>query len=312
MKIAIFGTGAVGGYFGGRLAQAGHDVTFIARDAHLQAIKSKGLKVNSIKGDFSIHPAQATDRPESIGTAELILCGVKSWQVAEIADQLKPLIGPDTIIITLQNGVESHKILSDAIGTKHVLPGMCQLISLVEGPGSISHKGIDPYLSIGELDCSSSQRLAEISNVFSQVEGVTLNISRDILKELWLKFMIIAPWSGLGAVTRAPVGVFRSLPETRELLQQSIQEVYSVGKAHGVDLPENAVDKTIDFIDNVPAAGTASMQRDVIAGKPSELHEQCGAVVRLGKEKGVRTPVNRYIYHSLLPLEHRARGTITF
>ena len=124
--------------------------------------------------------------------------------------------------------------------------------------------------------------------------------------------MIIAPWSGVGAVTRAPVGVFRSIPETRELLLQSMQEVYNVGKAHGVDLPDNAVDQTIEFIDNVPAAGTASMQRDVMAGRPSELHEQCGAVVRLGKNKKIRTPVNRYICHSLLPLEHSARGTITF
>ena len=124
--------------------------------------------------------------------------------------------------------------------------------------------------------------------------------------------MIIAPWSGVGADTRVPVGVFRTIAETRKLLEQSIQEVYEVGKAHGVNLPENAVSKTIEFIDNVPAAGTASMQRDVIAGRPSELHEQCGAVVRFGENKGVPTPVNRYIYHSLLPLEHSARGTMTF
>ena len=312
MKIAIFGTGAVGGYFGGRLAQAGHDVTFIARGAHLQAIQSAGLKVNSIKGDFSIYPAQATDRPETIGAVDLILCGVKSWQVAEITDQLKPLVDPATIIITLQNGVESHTILSDAIGSAHVLPGMCQMICLVEGPGVISHKGIDPYLSIGELDGSSSQRLAEMSTLFSKVEGMTINSSTDILQELWLKFMIIAPWSGVGAVTRAPVGVFRTVPETREMLHQSIQEVYAVSKAHGVNMPENGVARTIEFIDSVPAAGTASMQRDVIGGRPSELHEQCGAVVRLGDEKGVPTPVNRFIYHSLLPLEQKARGTTTF
>lgn len=312
MKIAIFGTGAVGGYFGGRLAQAGNDVTFIARGAHLQAIQSGGLKVNSIKGDFSIHPAQATDRPESVGAVDLILCGVKSWQVVEITDQIKPLVGPDTSIITLQNGVESHTILSDAIGAKHVLPGVCKMISLVEGPGIISHKGIDPYLSIGELDGSSSQRLEKISQLFSTVKGVTINISIDILQELWLKFMIIAPWSGVGALTRAPVGVFRSVSETRELLQQSIQEVYEVGKAYAINLPENAVDKMMEFIDSAPAAGTASMQRDVIDGRPSELHEQCGAVVRFGEKKGVRTPINRYIYHSLLPLEHRARGIIVF
>lgn len=312
MKIAVFGTGAVGGYFGGRLAQAGNDVTFIARGAHLQAIQSDGLKVNSIIGDFSVRPAQATDTPETVGAVDLILCGVKSWQVVEIADQIKPLVGPDTIIITLQNGVESHTLLSGAIGAEHVLPGVCKMISLVEGPGIISHKGIDPYLSIGEADGSSSQRLEKISQLFSKVKGVTINISTDILQELWLKFMIIAPWSGVGAVTRAPIGVFRTVSETRELLQRSIQEVYEVGKAYAINLPENAVEKTMEFIDSAPAAGTASMQRDVIDGRPSELHEQCGAVVRFGEKAGVRTPINRYIYHSLLPLEHRARGIIAF
>lgn len=312
MKIAIFGTGAVGGYFGGRLAQAGHDVTFIARGTHLRAIQLDGLKVKSIKGDFSIHPAKATNQVETIGNVDLILCGVKSWQVAEITDQLKPLVGLDTTIITLQNGIESHLILSDAIGAKHVLPGMCQMISLVESPGIISHKGIDPYVSIGELDGSLSQRLTEISQLFNKLKGVAINISQDILQELWLKFMIIAPWSGIGAVTRAPIGVFRKVPETREMLQQSIQEVYAVGKAYGVNLPENAVGRTLEFVDNVPAEGTASMQRDVIAGRPSELHEQCGAVVRFGENKGVPTPVNRYIYYSLLPLEKSARGKISF
>ena len=256
MKIAVFGTGAVGGYFGGRLAQAGHDVTFIARGAHLQAIQSDGLRVNSIKGDFSIHPARATDRPETVGATDLVLCGVKSWQVAEIADQIKPLVGPETSIVTLQNGVESHTILSEALGAHHVLPGVCKMISLVEGPGIISHKGIDPYLSIGEQDRSSTQRCAEISGLFSTVEGVTINISSDILQELWLKFMIIAPWSGVGAVTRAPIGVFRSISETRELLRLSIQEVYEVGKAQGIDLPENALDQTMQFLDSAGAGDT--------------------------------------------------------
>ena len=312
MKIAIFGTGAVGGYFGGRLAQAGHDVTFIARGDHLQAMKTNGLQVNSIKGDFSIIPALATDRPDSVGTVDLILCGVKSWQVAEITDQLTSLVGVDTTIITLQNGVEAHAILSESIGADHVLPGMCQMISLVEGPGIISHKGIDPYLSIGELDGSKSSRVLEISDVFRKVKGVTLNSSSDILRELWMKFMIIAPWSGIGAVTRAPIGVFREIPETRDLLLHAIQEVYAVGLKHGVNLADDAMDMTLAFIDTVPAAGTASMQRDIMAGRPSEIHEQCGAVVRFGAEKEVHTPVNRVIYHSLLPLEHKARGNISF
>jgi len=312
MKVAILGTGAVGGYFGGRLAQAGNDVTFIARGAHLKAIQSNGLQVKSISGDFSINPAQATDHTERVGAVDLILCCVKSWQVAEITDQLEPLVGPDTTIVPLQNGVESHTILSHSIGNKHVLPGLCKMISLVEGPGIISHIGIDPYLSIGELDGSTSQRLEEILQLFTDAKGVTINGSADIIRELWMKFMFIAPWSGIGAITRSPVGIVREVQQTRDLLLQSIREVFEVAQANGVKLAENAVDATMDFIDNVPAAGTASMQRDVMDGKPSELHEQCGAVVRYGEKKGVQTPVNRCIYHSLLPLEFKARGKISF
>ena len=312
MKIAVFGTGGVGGYFGGRLAQAGHEVTFIARGDHLQAMQSNGLQVNSINGDFSVIPVLATDRPDTIGTVDLILCGVKSWQIAEICDQVAPLVGADTTIITLQNGVEAHTILSESIGAEHVLPGMCQMISLIESPGVISHKGIDPYLSIGELDGSKSPRVREISDVFGKVKGVTINSSSDILRELWMKFMIIAPWSGVGALTRAPIGIYREIPETRDLLIQAIREVYEVGLAHGINLTDDAVETTLAFMNNAPAAGTASMQRDIMAGLPSEIHEQCGAVVRFGVEKGVHTPMNQFIYHCLLPLEYKARGNISF
>ncbi len=312
MKVAILGTGAVGGYFGGRLAQAGNDVTFIARGAHLQAIKAKGLQIKSVLGDFSINPAQVTDDTGSVGAVDLVFCCVKSWQVAEITDQLKPLLGSDTTIVTLQNGVEAHTILANAFGKKRILPGLCQMISLVEAPGVIFHKGIDPYISVGELDGSRSQKLEKILQLFAGVGGVTIDGSTDILQKLWMKFMIIAPWSGVGAITRAPIGIFRELQQTRELLLQSIQEVFEVAKANGVKMPGNAVDTTMDFIDRVPTAGTASMQRDVMDGKPSELHEQCGAVVRYGEKRGVQTPVNRCIYHSLLPLEHKARGKISF
>ncbi len=312
MKIAVFGTGAVGGYLGGRLAQAGNDVTFIARGAHLKSIQSDGLRVRSINGDFSIDPAKTTDHPETIGTVDLILCCVKSWQVKEIADQIKPLIKSDTIIIPIQNGVEAHTTLSNSIGGNHILPGLCKMISLVEAPGVISHIGIDPYLSFGEFDGSPSLRLDKLAKLFTDVKGVTINPSVNILQELWLKFMIIAPWSGMGALTRSPVGIFRRVQQTRELLKNSIQEVFDVAQANGVNLDANAVKSTIDFIDSVPAEGTASMQRDIMDGKPSELNEQCGAVVRYGEKKRVHTPANRFIYHSLLPLEYKARGEISF
>ena len=312
MKIVVFGTGGVGGYLGGRLAQAGNDVTFIARGAHKESIQSGGLRVKSINGDFSINPAKSTDDPQTIGSVDLVLCSVKSWQVKEIANQIKPLISSDTIIIPIQNGVEAHTTLSASIDGKHVLPGLCQMISLIEAPGVISHTGIDPYLAFGEVDGSTSPRLEKLAKLFAAVEGVRVNPSMNILEELWLKFMFIAPWSGMGALTRSPVGIVRQVQQTREMLVRSIQEVFEVAQANGVKLDAAAVNSTLAFIDKVPANGTASMQRDIMEGKPSELHEQSGAVVRYGEKKGVQTPVNRFIYHSLLPLEYKARGEISF
>ena len=308
MKICVFGAGAVGGYFGGRLAQAGNEVTFIARGGHLDAILTHGLQVKSINGDFTVHPAKATHHPEQVGPVDLILCCVKSWQVAEAAEAMAAMIGPQTIVIPLQNGVEAHATLSRALGSEHVLPGLCKLITMIEAPGRICHLGADPYLAFGEMDGSLSERAKAVVRVFSDAAGIRVHLSRNIVAQLWRKFMLIAPWSGVGAVTRMPIGVFRSLAETRELLMGSIREVYTVARAHGVDIEEKAIAETIDFIDRMPPEGTASMQRDIMDGRPSELEEQSGAVVRYGEQVGVPTPIHRFIYYSLLPLEGKARG----
>jgi 2-dehydropantoate 2-reductase len=312
MKIAILGTGAVGGYLGGRLAQAGKDVTFIARGKHLDAIVTEGLQVQSINGDFIIHPLTATDRPENIGNVDLVLCCVKSWQVSEVASALRSLVGPETMVIPIQNGVEAHTILSQELGDEHILPGLCRFISMVEAPGIIRHAGADPYFAFGELDGRFSKRTEKVAQVFADTKGLTVEVSKNIVSDLWKKFMLIAPWGGVGAITRSPIGIFRSLPETRKILIRSIQEVFDVAHANGVKIEGGAVDATIGFIDQLPPDGTASMQRDIIEGRPSELNEQCGAVVRFGERGGIQTPVNRLIYHSLLPLEHKARGKLSF
>lgn len=312
MKIAVFGSGAIGGYFGGRLAQAGNDVTFIARGKHLDAIVANGLRVQSINGDFTVHPVKATDRPEVIGIVDIVLCCVKSWQVSEVAGAIRLLVGPETVVIPIQNGVEAHTTLSQTVDAEHVLPGLCRLISMIEAPGHIRHAGADPYLAFGEVDGRLSQRTEKIARLFTDAQGITVNVSQNILSELWKKLMLIAPWSGVGALTRSPIGVFRNLSETREMLLKSIWEVFDVARANGVEIAKEAVDATIDFIDQLPPEGTASMQRDVMEGRPSELNEQCGAVVRFGEKSGVQTPVNRFIYHSLLPLERKARGEISF
>jgi 2-dehydropantoate 2-reductase len=308
MKICIYGAGAVGGYFGGRLSQAGHDVIFVARGKTLDAIAANGLQVQSISGDFSIHPAKATDRPEEIGSVDLVLCCVKSWQVSDVADKMRSLLAPETVVIPLQNGVEAHNILSQILGSGHVLPGLCKLITMAEFPGQVRHTGADPYLAFGEMDGRVSQRADQIGQAIAKSKGVTVHVSQNILAQLWRKFMLIAPWSGMGALTRSPIGVIRRLPETRELLLDSIREVFEVAQASGIEIEEKAVNDTIDLIDQLPPEGTASMQRDIMEGLPSELNEQSGAIVRYGKIVGIQTPVNRFIYHSLLPLEQKARG----
>lgn len=312
MRVAVFGSGAVGGYFGGRLAQVGEEVVFIARGAQLEALRSDGLRVDSPKGDFRLRPVQATHDPGQVGPVDVVLVGVKAWQVAEAAQAMRPLVGPATCVLPLQNGVEAPAQLAAVLGAQPVLGGLCRIISLVASPGYIRHMGGEPYVAFGELDGRPSQRTERLRQAFSRASGLTVEIAPDIQAAMWEKFLFIAPFSGIGAVARAPAGILRSVPETRGLLEEAMREVQAVARARSIALPEDIVDKTMAFVDRLPADGTASMQRDIIEGRPSELAAQNGAVVRLGQEVGVPTPVHRFIYHSLWPLELRARGEIAF
>lgn len=307
MRIAVYGTGGVGGYFGGRLAQAGEEVTFIARDEHLQALQKRGLKVDSIKGDFSLHPVQATDSPAEVGVVDVILVGVKAWQVSAAAQAMRPMVGPETLVVPLQNGVEAPTLLAEVLGAEHVLGGLCGLISFVAGPGHIRHTGIEPFVQFGELDNRPSERSDRLRQTFTRAVGVNVEIPPNIQVALWHKFLFIVCLSGVGAVTRAPIGVLRNLPQTRQMLRQVMQEVFDVAQAQAIALPQDIVNKSLTRIDGLPPGGTASMQRDIMAGRPSELEAQNGAVVRLGQEVDVATPLNAFIYHSLLPLELQAR-----
>jgi 2-dehydropantoate 2-reductase len=317
MRIAIYGTGAVGGYFGGRLAQAGQDVVFLARGEHLRAIREHGLRVTSIAGDFIIRPAHATDRPDDVGPVDTVLVSVKAWQVPDVALAMRPLVGPDTFVVPLQNGVEAPEQLAGVLGAEHVLGGLCRIIAQVTGPGHIRHSGAEPYIAFGELDAAESGvrttgRAERLREAFARAQGVSVEISPDIRAAMWLKFLFIASVSGVGAVTRAPIGVVRGRPETRLMLEQAFEEVAAVAAALGVALPANAVEETMAFVDTLPDDGTASMQRDIMAGRPSELETQNGAVVRLGQVTGVPVPLHTFIYRSLLPLELRARGELAF
>jgi 2-dehydropantoate 2-reductase len=311
MRIAIFGAGAVGGYFGGRLSQAGEDVIFIARGEHLNAMLTHGLRVDSINGNFEVQPVQATDDPSNIGEVDMVLVAVKAWQVFEAAEAMRPMIGSGTFVLPLQNGIEAPAQLSEVLGDQHVLGGLCGLFCYVAGPGHIVHAGTDPFVKFGELDNHRSQRVEQLVDTFERA-GVNVEIPRDIQVAMWMKFLLIAVWSGMGAVTRAPVGVWRSLPETRRMAELSLQEIIAVAAARNISLPNEALQTTMTLYDGLVPQSTASLQRDVMAGRPSELEAQLGAVVRFGQEANVSTPLLTFIYHSLLPMELRARGQLQF
>ncbi|MFN8652569.1 MAG: 2-dehydropantoate 2-reductase [Gemmatimonadales bacterium] len=308
MRIAVFGAGGVGGYFGGRLAQAGADVTFIARGAHLAALRERGLAVASIKGDFRLPQLRATDDPASVGPVDAVLLAVKAWQVAGACEAMRPMIGPDTIVVPLENGVEAPDEIARILGAAHAGGGLCRILAYLTAPGEIRHAAIQPSLAFGELDRRMSPRVEALRQAFAACHGVTVEVPPDIRIAMWSKFLFIAPVSGIGAVTRVPIGVFRQVPETRDLLVAAFEEIVQLAAALGVRLPGDAVQSTLAFTDAIPLDGTASMQRDIMDGRPSELEAQLGAVVRLGERYGVAVPVHRFLYAALLPLERRARG----
>ena len=312
MKVAIVGAGGVGGYFGGRLAQAGEDVVFIARGEHLRAMREIGLRVDSINGDFRVDPVRATDDPATVGEVDYVLVAVKSWQLGDAIETMRPMVGRTTSIVPLLNGVEAPDRLADVFGAGRVLGGTCSVISMIAGPGHVRHAGAHPTIRFGELDHRRSGRGERLRNAFSRAEGVQVEVPEDIHVAMWNKYIMIAPWSGVGAVTRAPVGVIRSLPETRALLEHAMEEILLLARARRVAMEREAIGQAMAFIDALPCEGTASMQRDIMAGRPSELDAQNGTVVRLGKAAGVATPVNGMIYSSLLPLERRARKELDF
>lgn len=308
MKIVIFGTGGVGGYFGGRLAQAGQNVTFIARGPHLQAIQKDGLRVDSIGGDFILQPAKATDDPNSIGRADLILLAVKAWQLEDALAQMNPLVGGQTSILPLLNGMEHMDKLLAAYNRKNVLGGLCRISVFVAAPGIIHHVGVQPYIGFGELDNAKSERIGAIHQMFSALDGILTEVPADIHITMWEKFVFISGTSGVGAYTRQPIGGYRDDPEARQMLIDAMNETASVARARGVNLSESLVEETMKRIDNLPHAMLASMQKDMMEGRPSELNEQTGAVIRLGRSVGVPTPTHEKLFAALLPLEQKARG----
>jgi 2-dehydropantoate 2-reductase len=231
--------------------------------------------------------------------------------VPEAAEAMRPMIGPDTFVLPLQNGLEAPGQLSQALGKQRVLGGLCGLFCYVSEPGHIVHAGLDPFVKFGEQDNHRSQRVEQLLDTFLRA-GVNAEIPPDIHVAMWMKFLLITVWSGMGAVTRSPVGIWRSLPETRRMSEKSLQEIIAVATARGISLPEEALQTIKTIYDDLAPQATASLQRDVMKGRPSELESQIGAVVRLGQEADVATPLHSFIYCSLLPMELRARDQLQF
>jgi 2-dehydropantoate 2-reductase len=308
MKIAVIGAGGVGGYFGGRIARAGYDVTFIARGEHLKAIRQNGLMIRSINGDFIVNPVKVTDQISDISDANYIIFGVKAWQVTNVARELRNTIKQGSTILPLQNGVLAVEELSAALGISHVVGGLCRIFSKIESPGIISHLGMEPSILFGEMNNAKSERILVLKEIFDN-SGINSRIAEDIQAELWKKFINICA-SGLLAITRSTYGEIRELKETRDLIIELFEEIYALSQRMGIHIDHEFIPKTVAYIDSFPYDSTSSLTRDVWEGKPSEIEYQNGTVVRLGEKYGLKTPVNRFIYDCILPMEKRAREQI--
>jgi 2-dehydropantoate 2-reductase len=306
MRVAVLGAGGVGGYFGGRLAEAGCDVVFIARGVHGKSLAEKGLDLRSPEGDVKL-TVRVVEDARAARPFDAVLLGVKAFQVREACAALKGSLEGDGFVLTLQNGVEAAAEAGEQVGADHVVPGVARISSFVEAPGLIRHAAIAPTIELAEADGRTSARVERLLALFAKAKGLTATLRTPIATVIWEKFLFIAPASGVTAVTRRPIGDVREVPESRALLVAALEETYALGKVEGAELGADAVARTMQLFDALPPGAVPSMARDIALGRPSELEYQTGAVVRLSRKRGVSSPVNDFLYASLLPGERAAR-----
>lgn len=309
MKIAIVGTGGVGGYYGGLLARSGHDVAFVARGAHLLALCEKGLQVRSVHGDFTVPTVKATCNPAEIGQVDLVIMSTKTYNTDETALVMRPMIGPETVVISLQNGVDAAERIGAVVGMKHLMGGATWLSAAIEAPGLIGQYSQFRRIVFGEFSGMISPRAKQIYNALNNT-GATIELVENITQIIWSKFVFIAAVSAVGSLSRVTFGELRSVPEARAVLTEAMNEVLSIAQAKGIALAPDIVSKTLEFIDNSAPNIKPSMQRDIETGRLSELDSMVGIVVRLGIEQDVSTPVMRFAYAMLKPTDLKARGTV--
>ncbi|MFN3260309.1 MAG: 2-dehydropantoate 2-reductase [Pikeienuella sp.] len=300
MKIAVMGAGALGGYFGGRLAAAGADVSFIARGAHLAALKAEGLRVESPLGDLHLPQVKATEDPAEIGPVDLVLFLVKLPDTRAAARALAPLLGPETGVLSLQNGVEAWGWIGEEIGAGRVMGGTAQIPADIRAPGVIRHSGPFARVAFGEFGGAETGRARALLAAF-EAAGVEVSLAPDIEVKIWEKFVMLSAFSALTALTRLPIGPVRENPETRGLLARAIAETHAVGRAERPALAADYADRAMGFVDAAPAGMRSSMLDDLLRGRPLELAYLSGAVARLGAERGIETPVHDFVAKALSP-----------
>ena len=297
------GAGGVGGCLGGLLAKAGNDVSLIARGEHLEALREHGLKVIRPGGEIIVD-IRATGDPSEVGQVDLVLFTVKTFQNRHVITSLKSLMGPETSVITLQNGVESHEQLSAVLGASNILPGAYWASSHILSPGVIS-EDVEARVSFGAVDDTESLRALDIRKVFRDA-GIEAELSPDPLRVLWEKFVVLSALSGITSAAQTRPKELLQFPDARKMFCDAMEEAIAVGLAKGVDLPASLVRESLKYIDGLPDFQN-SMHSDYEAGRPTELDALSGAVIRLGNQIGVKTPVHGYLYSVLLPHKDGAR-----
>jgi 2-dehydropantoate 2-reductase len=303
------GSGGVGGYYGGLLAQAGYDVTFIARGAHLVALRENGLQVKSVHGDFTVTPVKATDTPAEIGPVDLVMVCVKTPDTDCAAERIRPMVGPGTTVMSVQNGIDAAERLGAVVGIGHIVGGATWISAAIESPGVVRQFSQIRRIVLGELDGQITARVQALAEVLGST-GATVEVTDNILKVLWTKFVFIASVSGIGSLARLEIGDYRAVSETRALLVGLMREVEAVARASGVVLDGDVIEEALALVDGVAVNIKPSMQRDVEAGRRSELDSMVGVIGRRGRELGVATPIADMVYAALLPIELKARNRL--
>ena len=308
VKVAVYGAGGVGGYFGGRLAETGADVHLIARGDHLDALQQDGLRVQSVSGDFEVD-LPASEDPSDIGPCDYVLFTVKSFDTEAAARELRPLLQDHTAVISLQNGLDNEELLATEIGREHVMGGVAYIFSTIAEPGVIEHKGGPTTFTYGELDGDRSDRAQRFQEWCERADGMDAELSEDVQQVLWEKAAFICALAGMTAAVRLPLGEIRSQRASWEMFRRIIEEVCSVGRTTGIEIPHGTVDRWVEFAEEVDADMRSSLHYDMTHDKPMELEALHGTIVRRAKENEVEVPMNEAVYAILQPWAQRNRRT---